>query len=130
MPRRIFTERLPDTVQPKARRTVRLGESKLAIGCAAGDEPGSRLSDWLAMPASGDTLLQMIRAAGFRAAGSAACGRHRRLGLARQRYGTIICDLERNRVLDLLPDRNTDTVASWLERPSWHRGHGARSCTA
>ncbi|RWB38343.1 MAG: hypothetical protein EOQ42_30715 [Mesorhizobium sp.] len=33
-----------------------------------------------------------------------------------QRYGTIICDLERNRVLDLLPDRNADTVASWLER--------------
>ncbi|MER9242924.1 transposase [Mesorhizobium sp. M0633] len=33
-----------------------------------------------------------------------------------QRYGTITCDLERNRVLDLLPDRNADKVASWLER--------------
>ncbi|MER8950116.1 DUF5372 family protein [Mesorhizobium sp. M0809] len=64
-PRRIFTERLPETVQPKARRTVRLGESQLAIGFAAGGEPGSRLSDRLAMPASGDTLLRMIRAAGF-----------------------------------------------------------------
>lgn len=33
-----------------------------------------------------------------------------------QRYGTIICDLERNRVLDLLPDRNADTLPSWLGR--------------
>lgn len=116
-PRRIFTERLPETVQPKARRTVRLGESQLAIGFAVGGEPGSRLSDRLAMPVSGDTLLRMIRAAGFEPPEAP-----RVVGIddwawrKGQRYGTIICDLERNRVLDLLPDRNADTVASWLER--------------
>ncbi|WP_271557514.1 MULTISPECIES: transposase [unclassified Bradyrhizobium] len=33
-----------------------------------------------------------------------------------QRCGTIICDLERNCVLDLLPDRNAGSVASWLKR--------------
>ncbi|WP_375781069.1 transposase [Bradyrhizobium sp. ma5] len=33
-----------------------------------------------------------------------------------QRYGTIICDLERNCVLDLLPDRNAHSVARWLKR--------------
>ena len=42
--RRIFTERFPQTVQPKARRTVRLGESQLAIAFTVGGEPGSRLS--------------------------------------------------------------------------------------
>ncbi|RWI31463.1 MAG: ISL3 family transposase [Mesorhizobium sp.] len=116
-PRRIFTERLPETVRPKARRTVRLGESQMAIGFAVGGEPGSRLSDRLAMPVSGDTLLRMIRAAGFEPPQAP-----RVVGIddwawrKGQRYGTIICDLERNRVLDLLPDRNADTVASWLER--------------
>src|SRR5712691_10949957 len=31
-----------------------------------------------------------------------------------QRYGTILCDLERRRVVDLLPDRQSNTVAEWL----------------
>ena len=34
------------------------------------------------------------------------------------RYGTIICDLEQHRVIDILPDRETGTVEAWLaERP-------------
>ncbi|MER9939270.1 hypothetical protein [Mesorhizobium sp. M0088] len=127
--RRIFTERLPETVQPKAWRTVRLGESQLAIGFAAGGEPGSRLSDRLAMPVSGDTLLRMVRAAGFEPPQAP-----RVVGIddwawrKGQRYGTIICDLERNRVLDLLPGskcRYGRVVAGTL---SWHRDHRSRSC--
>ncbi|WP_430699098.1 ISL3 family transposase [Mesorhizobium dulcispinae] len=113
---RIFAERLPETVRPKARRTSRLGESQLAIGFAVGGKPGSRLSHKLAMPVSGDTLLRMIRAAGFEPEAPRVVGIDDWAWRKGQRYGTIVCDLERNRVLDLLPDRNADTVASWLRR--------------
>jgi len=30
------------------------------------------------------------------------------------RYGTIVCDLERRRIVALLPDRETATVQAWL----------------
>ncbi|WP_202949181.1 transposase family protein [Bradyrhizobium japonicum] len=98
--RRIFTERLPETVRPKARRTSRLSESQLAIGFAVGGEPGARLSCKLAMPASGDTLLRMIRAAEFKSP-EALVGIDDWAWRKGLRYGTIICDLERNRVIDL-----------------------------
>jgi transposase len=32
-----------------------------------------------------------------------------------QRYGTIVCDLERRKVIDLLPDRSADRTAAWLK---------------
>lgn len=114
---KIFTERLPDVVKPSARRTTRLGQSQLAIGFAAGGEPGSRLARKLAMPVSGDTLLRMIRAAEFEPPKSPrVVGVDDWAWRKGQRYGTIICDLERGRVLELLPDRNADAVASWLKR--------------
>ncbi|WP_352764254.1 hypothetical protein [Mesorhizobium sp. M0189] len=127
-PRRIFTERLPETVQPKARRTVRLGESQLAIGFAVGGEPVSRLSDRLAMSVSGDTLLRMIRGR-VRAAASAACGRHGRLGLAQ---GTALRDdhlrsgaQPRAGSVAGSKCRHGRIMAGTL---SWHRDHRSRSC--
>ena len=53
-----------------------------------------------------------------------------------QRYGTIVCDLERRCTIDLLPDREGGTVADWLaQRPGIEivcrdRGSGFREGAA
>ena len=69
------------------------------------------------MPVSGDTLLRLVRAAELpsqpppRVVGIDEWAWRRRLS-----YGTIVCDLERGRVVGLLPDRRTGTVAAWLKQ--------------
>ena len=113
----MFAERLPAVAPPRARRSQRLGDIQRHIGLALGGEPGSRLSHRLAMPVSGDTLLRLIRSARWEEPeGARVIGIDEWAWRRGQTYGTILCDLEKGRVLDLLPDRETRTVSAWLGR--------------
>lgn len=113
---KIFTERLPNTVQRHARRTCRLSASLEKITLALGGSAGSRLAQQLGILASGSTLLRQLRRKVFMPSTHAP----RVLGIddwawrKGHRYGTILCDLERGKVVDLLPDRSTESTAQWL----------------
>ncbi len=114
--RRIFTEPFPGVASRYARRTLRATEALNWMTLALGGQAGARLARRLGLLASGSTLLRQVRRRPQRTLPSAP----RVLGIddwawkKRHRYGTILCDLEAGTVIDLLPDRESETVAAWL----------------
>jgi transposase len=115
-PRVIFAERFrDDIVAPYSRRTARLQSIIHHLGLALGGRPGQGLAGRLLMPVSKDTLLRVVRARAPEAKPvSRVIGIDDWAWKRGHRYGTIVCDLERRKIVDLLPDREAATVEAWL----------------
>ena len=117
--RKTFAERLGSVALASARRTARLSDLQRHIALALGGEAAARLADRLAMPTSPDTLLRMaakpmtteIPPPPLRILGVDDWAWRRG-----HRYGTILVDLERNEVVDLLAYRQAETLAAWLRK--------------
>jgi transposase len=115
--RKIFAEPIPEVARSRARWTARVSEIIGLIGYTAGGLPGSRILDRLAIPISDDTVLRIVKASGEASVSDPV----RHLGVddwawrKGQSYGTILVDLDRHRVVDLLPDRSSEAVTAWLK---------------
>lgn len=120
--RRTFTDRLPKIALPYAHRTMRMAEIVGLVGHKMGGRPAENLMHRLGMPISDDTILRQLK---------------RNVGASRQdndirvvgiddwswrqssHYGTIMVDLERRTVVDVLDDRSVESAKAWLqERPA------------
>ncbi len=114
-PKRTFAERLPELLEPHAQRTNRLTVALYHVGQALGGAAGARLLKHLFMSVSDDTLIRILRRQRQMAQQSP-----RVLGIddwamrKGHTYGTILVDLERHQVVDLLPDRTAKTLEQWL----------------
>ncbi len=113
-------ERFPTLTSTYARRTLRQTEALVEVAFAVGGKAGAQLAKRLAMPTSRDTLLRLIRSTTVPTRQTPQV-----LGLddfawkKGDRYGTLLVDLQAHCPVEVLPDREAETVVRWLRA---HRG--------
>jgi transposase len=108
--------RVPKLAMPWAQRTNRLHDVVRLIGHGMGGRPGERLLARLGMAVSDDTILRAVKRVNVDTGGVSL----RVVGVddwawkKGQTCGTILVDLERSGVVDLLPERSAESFAAWL----------------
>lgn len=113
--RRIFTERIPDVMQPWARCTQRLGQQLYEIALRLGGIAGAKLSQKLHCGVSRNTLLRVLMKQPLptyevpKTLGVDDFAFRKRLS-----YGTILVDLDSRKPIALLKGRDATLLAEWL----------------
>lgn len=115
-PTRIFAERFGDGVLPvRSRQTAPLECIIHHLGLVLGGRPATSFAKRLMLPVSNDTLLRVVRRrARPRTEPLTVVGIEDWAFRRNHRYGTIVCDLQRRRIVRLPPDREIATVKAWL----------------
>ena len=117
-PRKVFTERFDCEIKPYYRRMIRSNDLLARMALELGGNTGSAISRYVGIPVSPSTILRVIKRLDIqpKTLTSGVIGVDDWAFKKGKTYGTVIVDLERKEVVDLLPDRESGTLAEWLKR--------------
>lgn len=127
-PRRIFSERLPQVTTPHGRYTFGLRQFLGQLGQEQGGASGVRSAKLQEMETTSRAILRFMHALPLPPiVDPQIIGIDEWAWKSRQRYGTIIVDLERKKPIALLPDRSRASGHPMDETLPNHQNRGARS---
>jgi transposase len=115
--RHIFAERFPELVQRYARMTNRLIKALQSVGVISNGADAALIASSLGVPTTAKTIIRRVLQLPLPSEGSV-----RKVGIDEwawkkgQRYGTILVDLEKRRVVQLLAERSVETSKAWLRK--------------
>ena len=113
--RHIFAERFPELVQRYARMTNRLVETLQSVGVITNGADAAQIASSFGVPTTAKTIIRRVLQLPIPDEGEVA-----KVGIDEwawkkgQRYGTILVDLEKRRVAQLLAERSVETSKAWL----------------
>lgn len=113
---RVFSERFNNFVKPHGRRSSRLDERLTIVGLKTGGNLGASIAMIMGINVSSSTILRLIyKVPDMNVEIPKVLGIDDWAYRKGTNYGTILVDLEKNLPVDLLPDRNAETIRKWLE---------------
>lgn len=118
--RRIFAEQLIGLADKYSRKTFRLTEALLKLSMITSAEAASKIAATIAYGTSPNTLLRLIK--DYEVNSYVDMEKVQHIGIddwafkKKKTYGTLICDLVTQRPIDILPDRDANTLSKWLKK--------------
>jgi transposase len=115
--RHIFAERFPELVQRYARMTDRLIKALQSAGVITNGADAAQIASAFGVPTTAKTIIRRVLQLPLPSEGSV-----RKVGIDEwawkkgHRYGTILVDLEKRRVVQLLAERSVETSKVWLRQ--------------
>jgi transposase len=115
--RHIFAECFPELVQRYARMTDRLIKALQAVGAITNGADAAQIASSFGVHTTAKTIIRRVLQRPLPSEGSV-----HKVGIDEwawkkgHRYGTILVDLEKRRVVQLLADRSVETSKAWLRK--------------